>query len=69
MQTRNLRELSFEEATKVLLDCFTVLFARYKVASTDVDVVRLTKDDVQRSSVEVRVDFMLKGFVNKEDIL
>lgn len=46
-----------------------MLFARYKLASSLVDVVTLKKDEVTRERIQVRVNFLHKQFVDKEDIM
>ena len=48
---------------------FTMLFARYKMASSLVDIVTLNKEGTTRKRIQVKTKFTLNGFMNKEDIL
>ena len=66
---RNFEEMTNEEAYQIIDDSFKVLFARYKYASSSVDLVTVTKDQVSKHRIQVKVNFSLNGFVNKEDIM
>lgn len=66
---RDFSNLSDEEAGEILKDAFTVLFARYKISSSFVDILTLNKEGTSRSRIQVKAKFSLNGFINKEDIL
>lgn len=66
---RDLSQLNNEEAYQLIEDVFRIFFARYKLSSSVVDVVTITKEEVSRNRIQVRTKFSYNGFVNKEDIM
>jgi hypothetical protein len=66
---RDFSKLTDDEGKQIVEDAFKVLFARYKLASSLVDIVTLRKEEVTRERVQVRVNFLHEQFVNKEDIM
>ena len=66
---RDFDNISEEEGCKILEQAFTMLFSRYKMASSLVDIVILNQEGTSRRRIQVKSTFTFNGFVNKEDIL
>lgn len=63
---RNFAELTVKEASEIAVNCYKVLFSRFKLTHDKIEVLTLTKDGISRESKEIVITMTNNAVYNQQ---
>ena len=61
-------DMTYEDAWELLVQCFRVIYSRFKLATNQVDIVFQTEEGLTKEWIDFDINFGFQGFINKEDL-
>lgn len=61
--------MTIEEARTLMIDCFKVLYSKFKLSNNRVSIAYLTQQGFQTETVDFDIKFDYKGYLQLEDLI